>query len=799
MGTPQTGSSLRAQILQRELDMAPLSAYPAIQHSAYLAQALESLRQGAAENIRSKGALASNLLAEAIDSWAGRRADAKALQAIQTGMASERDNSLRTLGYGPDAGSGAGASATSSPGAPPTAGAPDSSATGSVSPSASAPTSGGGVGSPDTIGAYAALTPSNPLITYTAPSFSPDTSGRPSVSSAGLADALHHFVSEGYSPAGAAGLVGNFEQESGQNLSLNNPSEGAFGAANWRGDRLKGLQAFAAANKSDPSSLDTQLAYVDREMDGPFAGVKAGLMNATDPVAAAAIATGYERPAGWRPGGDPSAASGWGNRAANAEGLYASMSSPGQSNPSPGQASTATASQAPPAPRPVQVSTGPDPSIPAPSAIQDPGVASPYGVAQRNAPPPVNGNLPVSPGQGAPSATISAVPAMASAGAPQVQGASSGAPQGIAAPAPTSPNMPGLRPTPQQVDLLRQLYANPRTYQQARAYALQLQEQMAARPEYEAHYDPENGQTIYTPKVPGSGSVQIDAAPQGWRPHAPAGYAYDAQGRLQPQWMNSAPVRLSPTSFGYQDPHGDWTVKDVGGLQGAPPAGMRYSGNGSLEPVPGAQNAPYGPGDIIKLRDQIEGSKPIQEARDAASNYGALVQLAQQPGGIKAYAVRDALARLFSGGVARSAQVYMQEGAQGMPDAVKGYFMNLRGDGNLDPRILQQSLDAALAFTNSRLGVANQYNASNAQFAQRRGIDARDIAADLGAAPSYYNVPGQRSAYAPPQAPGPGPAPVSQIASADAIAQARAAIDHGANRQAVIARLQHLGINPAGL
>jgi hypothetical protein len=140
--------------------------------------------------------------------------------------------------------------------------------------------------------------------------------------------------------------------------------------------------------------------------------------------------------------------------------------------------------------------------------------------------------------------------------------------------------------------------------------------------------------------------------------------------------------------------------------------------------------------------------------------------------------------------------------AMGVPDSVVGYFMNLKGDGDLDPRIAQQSLDSAYAYVNSRMGVANQYNQANGAFAQRHGMDPRDIAADLGQAPAPYSVPGQVSSYAPKPTAAPGvgrPGPAPQANAVQVLAQAQQAIARGAPRAAVIARVQRMGLNPAGL
>ena len=59
----------------------------------------------------------------------------------------------------------------------------------------------------------------------------------------------------------------------------------------------------------------------------------------------------------------------------------------GQSASAGGEQSTAAAAQAPPVPRPLQLSTGPDPSVPAQN-VQGPSGASPPIAVRRPAPPP---------------------------------------------------------------------------------------------------------------------------------------------------------------------------------------------------------------------------------------------------------------------------------------------------------------------------------------------------------------------------------------------------------------------------
>ena len=72
-------SAINAGIADNAMRYAPLSAIPFVQRSAYLADALQQLRQHGGDDLKTPGALGSNLLAEAIDQFASRRATAALL------------------------------------------------------------------------------------------------------------------------------------------------------------------------------------------------------------------------------------------------------------------------------------------------------------------------------------------------------------------------------------------------------------------------------------------------------------------------------------------------------------------------------------------------------------------------------------------------------------------------------------------------------------------------------------------------------------------------------------------------
>lgn len=119
--------------------------------------------------------------------------------------------------------------------------------------------------------------------------------------------AYNYYLQRGYSPAAAAGIVGNLKVESGSfaddvlSGQRRGDSGSAFGAAQWRGARLEGLHNYAQQNGLDFRSLDAQLGYVDHEMrTGSDAGAGVAfqkLQTAQSPAEAAqAFMQHYERP-----------------------------------------------------------------------------------------------------------------------------------------------------------------------------------------------------------------------------------------------------------------------------------------------------------------------------------------------------------------------------------------------------------------------------------------------------------------------------------------------------------------------
>ncbi len=165
--------------------------------------------------------------------------------------------------------------------------------------------------------------------------------------------AFNWLVKRGYQPHQAAGIVGNFVQESGvRPAGVVGDNGTAFGVAQWRGDRLAGLKSFAAAQGADWQNLDTQLAYADWELKNTEKRAGDLLRAATDVQGATRAMMGFERPQGFT-WATPEAGHGWENRinaARRIAGLPAGSPAVASANP---VAAAAVGARPAPVPAPV--------------------------------------------------------------------------------------------------------------------------------------------------------------------------------------------------------------------------------------------------------------------------------------------------------------------------------------------------------------------------------------------------------------------------------------------------------------
>lgn len=125
-----------------------------------------------------------------------------------------------------------------------------------------------------------------------------------------------YLLSKGFTPAQAAGILGNMQVESGFDTGAYNPAEGAIGLCQWEGGRRTNLEAFAAAQGKSVTDWHVQVDFMMHEMQGGESGAYAHVKAANSAgAAAAAFDQYYERSSGEARG----------QRVANANSIASSM------------------------------------------------------------------------------------------------------------------------------------------------------------------------------------------------------------------------------------------------------------------------------------------------------------------------------------------------------------------------------------------------------------------------------------------------------------------------------------------
>jgi hypothetical protein len=138
-------------------------------------------------------------------------------------------------------------------------------------------------------------------------------------------DSADFWRSQGLSGAAVAGILGTTEHEGGPRGSHGvNPGDGrdgsdSIGKYQHNGARAAELRKFAAARGKPwtDSRVQDEFALLEMKRDHPDVWRK--LKAAKTPAEAVAAMNDFERPAGWKPGGDPSKVSGWKDRVSRAE------------------------------------------------------------------------------------------------------------------------------------------------------------------------------------------------------------------------------------------------------------------------------------------------------------------------------------------------------------------------------------------------------------------------------------------------------------------------------------------------
>lgn len=121
--------------------------------------------------------------------------------------------------------------------------------------------------------------------------------------------AFNFFVSQGFTPIQAAGIIGNLMRESHVNPKANQSGGPGMGIAQWsENERWQTLLTWANKEKKDPLKLETQLQFIMYEFNNGYEQVMANVKKATTiedatlqfmgpiPVSGGGAGGGYENP-----------------------------------------------------------------------------------------------------------------------------------------------------------------------------------------------------------------------------------------------------------------------------------------------------------------------------------------------------------------------------------------------------------------------------------------------------------------------------------------------------------------------
>lgn len=116
-----------------------------------------------------------------------------------------------------------------------------------------------------------------------------------------MAQGMSYFMSQGYTREQAAGIMGNLYHESGGLQpgieERGREGKGGFGLAQWTGPRRTQFFKWAAESGQNPYDYNTQLSFVNWELNNTEGGAKKALLAAkSTPEATRAFMDAYERP-----------------------------------------------------------------------------------------------------------------------------------------------------------------------------------------------------------------------------------------------------------------------------------------------------------------------------------------------------------------------------------------------------------------------------------------------------------------------------------------------------------------------
>lgn len=103
---------------------------------------------------------------------------------------------------------------------------------------------------------------------------------------------------------GACGAVGNMMAESGLSpgaYNANDRGKPSAGLCQWRAERFDKMKSMAASGGKSWQSLDVQVAYLKKELNGPYASCRSGCSSASTPERASEIwGQKFEKFAGYK-------------------------------------------------------------------------------------------------------------------------------------------------------------------------------------------------------------------------------------------------------------------------------------------------------------------------------------------------------------------------------------------------------------------------------------------------------------------------------------------------------------------
>lgn len=157
------------------------------------------------------------------------------------------------------------------------------------------------------------------------------------------------LTKKGYAPYQAAAMAGHIVQESGVRPDAVGDNGTAYGIAQWRGPRQAALYDYAKSTGQDVRNLDTQLGFLDRELNTTEKTAGDALRASTDIRGATRAGMMFERPQGYT-AANPEAGHGWANRFGEAQRLFGG---PVMADAAPAQAAPSGATFGPAAVQPV--------------------------------------------------------------------------------------------------------------------------------------------------------------------------------------------------------------------------------------------------------------------------------------------------------------------------------------------------------------------------------------------------------------------------------------------------------------